>query len=162
MRKKAAKVKTRPWDAAEHMTTEADMAVYLNAALEDGDPTLIAAALGDLARAAGMSQIARETGPAAKAFAERYTRTAIPNFPRCSKSCARPASACAQQPMLNEDFVFTMDQADDLGRRRTLGVANRGKEGRECLSKAEDESSFATDPGLTPVPVPNRVSGEIS
>lgn len=162
MRKKTAKLKTRPWDAAEHMTTEADMAANLKAALKDGEPAPIAAALGDSARATGMSQIARETGLAAKAFTEPYTRTAIPNFPRCSKSCARPASVWAQQPMLNEDFVFTMDQADDVGRKRTLGVANRGKEKRDCLSKAEDESSFATDPGLTLVPVPNRVSEEIS
>jgi probable addiction module antidote protein len=62
MRKKTAKLKTRPWDAAEHLITEEDMAAYLEAALEDGDPALIAAALGDIARAKGMSQIARETG----------------------------------------------------------------------------------------------------
>jgi probable addiction module antidote protein len=62
MTKKSVKTKTRPWDAAEHLKTEDDMAAYLEAALEDGDPTLIAAALGDIARAKGMSQIARETG----------------------------------------------------------------------------------------------------
>ena len=45
MRKKTAKLKTRPWDAAEHLTTEEDMAAYLEAALEDGAPALIAAAL---------------------------------------------------------------------------------------------------------------------
>jgi probable addiction module antidote protein len=60
--KKIAKIKTRPWDAAEHLKTEDDMAAYLEAALGDGDPALIAAALGDIARAKGMSQIARETG----------------------------------------------------------------------------------------------------
>jgi probable addiction module antidote protein len=57
-----AKTKTKRWDAAEHLETEEDMAAYLEAALEDGDPALIAAALGDIARAKGMSQIARETG----------------------------------------------------------------------------------------------------
>jgi probable addiction module antidote protein len=62
MRKKTTKIKTRPWDAAEHLATEEDMAAYLEAALEDGDPALIAAALGDIARAKGMSEIARETG----------------------------------------------------------------------------------------------------
>jgi len=51
MRKKLAKIKTLRWDAAEHLTTETDMAVYLEAALEDGDPSLIAAALSDIARA---------------------------------------------------------------------------------------------------------------
>jgi probable addiction module antidote protein len=57
-----AKIHTRPWDVAEHLETEEDMAAYLEAALEDGDPALVAAALGDIARAKGMTQIARETG----------------------------------------------------------------------------------------------------
>ena len=57
-----AKTKTKPWDPAEHLKTEKDMVAYLEAALEDGDPALVAAALGDIARAKGMSDIARETG----------------------------------------------------------------------------------------------------
>ena len=57
-----AKTKTRPWDAAEHLKSEDDMAAYLEAALEDGDPALVAAALGDIARAKGMTQLARDTG----------------------------------------------------------------------------------------------------
>jgi probable addiction module antidote protein len=44
------------------METEEDMAAYLEAVLEDGDSALVAAALGDIARAKGMTQIARETG----------------------------------------------------------------------------------------------------
>lgn len=40
---------------------DADIAAYLEAALEDGDPALVAAALGDIARAKGMSEVARET-----------------------------------------------------------------------------------------------------
>jgi len=59
---KKAKVKTTPWDAAEHLKTKEDMAAYLEAAIEDGDPVVISAAIGDIARAKGMSQIARETG----------------------------------------------------------------------------------------------------
>lgn len=57
-----AKVQTTAWDAAEHLQTEEDMAAYLEAALEDGDPRLVAAVLGDIARAKGMSQIARDAG----------------------------------------------------------------------------------------------------
>jgi probable addiction module antidote protein len=56
------KIKTRPWDVVEHLETDEDMAAYLEAALEEGDPALVAAALGDIARAKGMAQIARETG----------------------------------------------------------------------------------------------------
>lgn len=56
------KTSTRPWDVAEHLESEEDMAAYLEAALEDGDPSLVAAALGDIARAKGMTVVARETG----------------------------------------------------------------------------------------------------
>lgn len=53
------KTVTIPWDPAEHLETEEDTAAYLEAALDDGDPTLVAAALGDIARAKGMTQVAR-------------------------------------------------------------------------------------------------------
>ena len=56
------KVPTYPWDAAEHLETKEDMAAYLEAALEEGDPNLVVAALGDIARSKGMTNIARETG----------------------------------------------------------------------------------------------------
>lgn len=42
--------KATEWDASKHLTTEEDMAAYLNAALEDGDTSVIAAALGDITR----------------------------------------------------------------------------------------------------------------
>ena len=42
-----AKTVTTPWDPADHLKTDEDMAAYLEAALEDSDPTLVAAALGD-------------------------------------------------------------------------------------------------------------------
>lgn len=60
--KTKTKTETRPWDAAEHLETGEDMAAYLAAALEEGDASLVAAALGDIARAKGMTWIARETG----------------------------------------------------------------------------------------------------
>ena len=55
-------LKTYAWDASDHLETKEDIAAYLEAALEDGDPGLIAAALGDIARYKGMTQIASETG----------------------------------------------------------------------------------------------------
>jgi probable addiction module antidote protein len=57
-----AKTKTKPYDAAEYLETEEDMAAYLQAALEEGDAALIIHALGNIARARGMSEIARKTG----------------------------------------------------------------------------------------------------
>ena len=54
--------KTRRWDAAETLGTKEDIAAYLDAALEDGDPNLVKAALGDIARAKGMTEIAAAAG----------------------------------------------------------------------------------------------------
>ena len=54
--------KTRRWDAAETLKTKEDIAAYLDAVLEDGDPDLLKAALGDIARAKGMSEIAEAAG----------------------------------------------------------------------------------------------------
>jgi probable addiction module antidote protein len=49
--KRRAKLRTLPWDPAVHLKTDEDIANYLEAVLEDGDPALIAAALNDIARA---------------------------------------------------------------------------------------------------------------
>lgn len=73
-----ARIRTRKWDAAEHLETDADMVAYLEAALDDGDPALVAGALGDIARAKGMSGIAERVS-GAKACTRRYRLKAIPN-----------------------------------------------------------------------------------
>ena len=56
------KTQTSKWDAAEHLSTKEEMAAYIEAALEDGDSGVIAAALGDIARSKGMTQLAKDTG----------------------------------------------------------------------------------------------------
>jgi probable addiction module antidote protein len=55
-------LKTTRWDAAETLDTKDDVVAYLNAALEDGDPELLKLVLGDIARAKGMTEIARAAG----------------------------------------------------------------------------------------------------
>lgn len=58
------KVKFSRFDVADHLNSEEDMANYLAAAMEEGgdDPAFIAAVLGDIARAKGMVQLAKDTG----------------------------------------------------------------------------------------------------
>ncbi|MCX5952160.1 MAG: putative addiction module antidote protein [Cyanobacteria bacterium] len=56
------KTTTTIWDPAAHLRTADDVVAYLEAALQDGDPRLVAAALGDIARAKGMSQVACNAG----------------------------------------------------------------------------------------------------
>ena len=75
-----AKTKTKRWDPAEHLETGEDMAAYLEAALEDGDPALVAAALGDIARAKGMSQIARATGLGRESLYKALSPDGNPEF----------------------------------------------------------------------------------
>ncbi|MFH1086287.1 MAG: addiction module antidote protein [Chloroflexota bacterium] len=74
------KTETRLWDPAEHLETEEDMAAYLDAALEDGDTALVVAALGDIARAKGMSQIAREAGVGRESLYKALSTTGNPEF----------------------------------------------------------------------------------
>ena len=54
--------KAMTYDAAEFLETDEGSVAYLNAALDDGDPALVSAALGDIARAHGMTQLAKDTG----------------------------------------------------------------------------------------------------
>lgn len=74
------KLKTFPWDAAEHLETKEDIAAYLEAALEDGDPDLVAAALGDIARSRGMTTIARETGLGRESLYKALSSEGNPEF----------------------------------------------------------------------------------
>jgi len=53
-------LKTTLWDPSEFLDRPESIAAYLEAAFEDGDPSLIAAALGDIARAIGMTQLASQ------------------------------------------------------------------------------------------------------
>lgn len=55
-------LKTTKFDAADYIETPEDVAAYIEAVLEDGDPELIKSAIGDIVRSKGMSKIAGETG----------------------------------------------------------------------------------------------------
>lgn len=55
-------IKTRPFDMANHLSSEEEITEYLRQVLEDNDPAELAGALGDIARARGMTQLARDTG----------------------------------------------------------------------------------------------------
>lgn len=73
-------MKTRPWDPAEHLETEEDIVAYLEAAFEQGDPSLVAAVLGGIARAKGMAQIARDTGLGRESLYKALSSEGNPEF----------------------------------------------------------------------------------
>jgi probable addiction module antidote protein len=56
------KTRTKRWDAAAYLDSEEAIVAYLAAAFEDGDPAVVTAALGDIARAKGMTRVARKAG----------------------------------------------------------------------------------------------------
>ena len=82
------KTKTLPWDPAQHLESEEDMAAYLEAALAEGDPALVAAALGDIARAKGMTQLARETGLGRESLYKALSPSGNPEFATVMKVVA--------------------------------------------------------------------------
>lgn len=55
-------IATRPFDVQNYLTTPEDRVAYLDAILEEGDPSLIAAGLGEIAKAIGVTEFSRQTG----------------------------------------------------------------------------------------------------
>jgi probable addiction module antidote protein len=81
-RKKATKVKTSNYDVAEHLHTPEEMAAYLDAWLEEApdDVSGIARALGDIARAKGMSQVAKDAGLSRESLYRALSADGNPSF----------------------------------------------------------------------------------
>ena len=73
---------TTPYDVAEHLRTPDEMAAYLEACLEEanGDAAFVAKALGDIARAKGMSQVAREAGVSRESLYKALSGERTPGF----------------------------------------------------------------------------------
>jgi probable addiction module antidote protein len=75
------------FDPAEHLKDDDDIAAYLTVILENNDPALLAAALGDIARARGMSEIAKASGITREALYRALRPDAQPRFETISRVC---------------------------------------------------------------------------
>ena len=77
-----SKTLTSSYDVAEHLRTPEEMALYLDACIEeaDGDATFIAKALGDIARARGMSQVAKDSGLSRESLYKALSGERAPSF----------------------------------------------------------------------------------
>jgi len=73
-------VKTTVWDPAEYLETEEQMIAYLEDIFKSGDPDLIVAAIGDIARARGMSKIAEETNLGRESLYKSLSQDGNPSF----------------------------------------------------------------------------------
>jgi probable addiction module antidote protein len=76
------KIKTTKYDVAGHLRTPEEMAAYLEACIEEanGDAAFIAKALGDIARAKGMSQVARDAGLSRESLYKALSGERSPSF----------------------------------------------------------------------------------
>lgn len=72
--------KTKPFDPAEYIDTPEAQAEYITAALESGDPAFVADSIGVVARARGMSQLARDTGLRRESLYKALSRDGNPEF----------------------------------------------------------------------------------
>lgn len=87
------------FDPAPYLDSEETIAAYLTDILEAGDPALLAAALGDIARARGMTEIAKASGITREALYKALRADAQPRFDTISKVCAALGVKLVAQPI---------------------------------------------------------------
>lgn len=98
MKKKIRLIDLPDLDFAEHLDTDQAIAEYLTVILEENDPALLAAALGDIARARGMSQIAKASGITREALYKALRPDAQPRFDTVNRVCAALGVKLVAQP----------------------------------------------------------------
>ena len=81
-------LKTTPFDSAKYLTDNEAVAAYLSDMMEEGDASVLAAALGNIARARGMAQIAQDAGIGREALYKALRPGAQPRFDTISRVCS--------------------------------------------------------------------------
>jgi probable addiction module antidote protein len=94
-------IKTTRWDSAEYLKTEEDMQLYLEACIEESgdDPSFIIHALGVIARAKNMSQLARDTGLTREGLYKALSPEGNPTFSTVSKVAKALGFKLSVQPV---------------------------------------------------------------
>lgn len=87
MKKKINIADLPEFDIAQHLDSEEAIADYLTAMMEEGDSALLAAALGDIARLRGMTEVARAAGITREALYKALRPNASPRFDTIAKVC---------------------------------------------------------------------------
>ncbi|TSE32084.1 addiction module antidote protein [Tepidimonas charontis] len=86
------------FDITEMLQSEQDIAEYLSLVLEEGDPALLAATLGDIARARGMTQIAQDAGIGREALYKALRPGSSPRFDTIARVCKALGVKLVAQP----------------------------------------------------------------
>jgi probable addiction module antidote protein len=95
-------IKTTRWDSAEHFKTDGDIRLYLEACIEEAgdDPAFIVHALGVVARAKNMSQLARDTGITREGLYKALSEEGNPTFATVAKIAKALGFKLTVQPSL--------------------------------------------------------------
>ena len=96
---KAFSMKTAPFDPAQYLDDDAAVAAYLSDMMESDDPGLLAAALGDIARARGMTQISQDSGIGREALYKALRPNTQPRFETISRVCKALGVRLVAQPV---------------------------------------------------------------
>lgn len=100
MTKKIKVADLQTFDMAEHLDSDEAIAEYLTIVMEDNDPGLLAAALGDIARARGMAQMAQAAGLTREALYKALRPGAQPRFDTVRRVCAALGLQLTAKPMV--------------------------------------------------------------
>ena len=92
-------LKTKAFDPAKLLVNEAAIAAYLSDMIEDGNPELLAAALGDVARARGMTQVAKDAGLTREALYKALRPGAQPRLSTIARVCIALGLRLVVQPV---------------------------------------------------------------
>jgi probable addiction module antidote protein len=107
-----SKTITTPYDVAEHLRTPEEMAVYLEVCIEEanGDAAFVAKALGDIARAKGMSQVARDAGLSRESLYKALSGERIPSLDTVLKVIGALGLTLRAEPIVSAEGGVTAIQ----------------------------------------------------
>ena len=118
--------KTVPWDAADTLESGEDIAAYLDAVLEDGDLDLLKAAIGDIARAKGMTDIAQETGLGRAGLYKALSPEGNPEFVTVTKVLKalglRLSVSAMHEALPNAETIAALEESERGGGKTFASV----------------------------------------
>jgi probable addiction module antidote protein len=108
-----SKTTTTRYDVAEHLRTLEEMAAYLEVSIEEanGDALFVAKALGDIARAKGMSQVAHDAGLSRESLYKALSGERIPSFDTVLKVIGALGLTLRAEPLIAEGAAVTALEA---------------------------------------------------
>lgn len=132
------------YDPAEHLKTDEDIALYLDACLEDdpGDGSVVRAALGDIARARGMAQLARDTGVSREGLYRALSPDGNPEFATIMKVMKALGVSLRTSPVIAEASITGSDTAV-AAVKRAIDMANQDY---ESVASAAAKVAVAAEP----------------